>query len=199
MTFRGPPTFTETPLLWLRHLLTPRSAAEKDGLARTAWFRQEGYGYNALQSTKPATLGFALADSPLAVLAWIHEKLRDWTDAYPWTDDEVLTWVSVYVFATAGPEASTRIYYETMHAGGAKERMAYNGRVPIGVSQFPKDLGLIPRLWNHALGPVVFEKRHADGGHFAAHERPQQLAEDLMTMFGRNGGARAITNTLAKL
>ncbi|EGX89969.1 Epoxide hydrolase [Cordyceps militaris CM01] len=200
LAVRGPPQFKETPLTWLQHALTPWSADEKKGLARTAWFRDEGFGYNQLQSTKPATLGFAFADSPVAVLAWIYEKLRDWTDAYPWTDDEVLTWVSVYVFARAGPEASARIYYENKHAkDSAAVTAAYNGRVPLGVSQFPRDIMLVPRLWYHGLGPVAFEKRHKDGGHFAAWERPKELAEDLRTMFGRNGGAYSVTKALAKL
>lgn len=200
MAFRGPPKFKETPLTWLQHALLPWSADEKKGLARSSWFREEGYGYNALQSTKPATLGFAFADSPVAVLAWIYEKLHDWTDGYPWTDDEVLTWVSIYVFSSAGPEASARIYYESKHAPeSAAITTGYNGKVPLGVSQFPRDLVVIPRLWYHGLGPIAFEKQHKDGGHFAAFERPKELAEDLRTMFGRNGGAYSVTKTLAKL
>jgi hypothetical protein len=35
----------------------------------------------------------------------------------------------------------------------------------------------------------VYEKIHPDGGHFAAHERPQELAGDLKEMFGKGGGA----------
>ena len=45
-------------------------------------------GYVAEQTTKPQTLGFSLADSPVGLLVWIYEKLVAWTDAYPWTDDE---------------------------------------------------------------------------------------------------------------
>ena len=40
------------------------------------------------QSTKPQTLGYSLADSPVGMLAWIYEKLIAWTHDYPWTDDE---------------------------------------------------------------------------------------------------------------
>lgn len=50
----------------------------------------EGSGYRVLQTTKPQTLGYALQDSPVALLAWIYEKLHDWVDDYPWTDDEIL-------------------------------------------------------------------------------------------------------------
>lgn len=39
---------------------------------------------------------------------------------------------------------------------------------------------------------MVFESVHEDGGHFAAHERPQVLAEDLFKMFGKGGGAYGV-------
>jgi hypothetical protein len=40
------------------------------------------------QATQPQTLGYGLADSPVGLLAWIYEKLVNWTDSYPWDDDE---------------------------------------------------------------------------------------------------------------
>ena len=46
--------------------------------------------YFNIQSTKPQTLGYLLADSPVGLLAWIYEKLVGWTDKYPWTEDEGL-------------------------------------------------------------------------------------------------------------
>ena len=50
--------------------------------------RKKGLGYFKEQSTQPQTLGYSLADSPAGLLAWIYEKLVNWTDGYPWTDDE---------------------------------------------------------------------------------------------------------------
>lgn len=88
------PTLAKHPIFYFQSLLTPYTAKEKAGLARTNWFRKESYGCGFEQSTKPSTIGFALNDSPVALLAWIYEKLHDWTDNYPWTDDEILTWVS---------------------------------------------------------------------------------------------------------
>ena len=185
------PSITQHPLAALRHNLFPYSEADRAGIARSKWFEWEGFGYNHQQSTKPSTLGFALADSPVALLAWIYEKLHDWTDNYPWTDDEILIWISVYQFSKAGPAANVRIYYENMHAGGElwmKER-DYVPSVPLGLSCFPKDLVVPPQGWGTQLGPVVFERYHPDGGHFAAHERPQKLVDDLREMFGPGGGA----------
>ncbi|EGX91580.1 epoxide hydrolase 1 [Cordyceps militaris CM01] len=187
----NPPTFSQSPLLYLQSALTPYTSADKAGLARSAWFRTEGFGYNATQSTKPSTLGFALADSPVALLAWIYEKLRDWTDDYAWADDEILTWVSLYQFSRAGPAASVRIYYETKHAAADEyaQGLCYVPRVKLGVSLFPRDVVVPPQRWAHSLGPVVFAAVHDKGGHFAAHERPEQLALDLRSMFGAAGGA----------
>ncbi|KAE8159616.1 hypothetical protein BDV40DRAFT_303074 [Aspergillus tamarii] len=54
---------------------------------------------------------YALTDSPVALLAWSYEKLHDWSDNYPWSEEEVCTWISIYWFSTAGPGGSLRIYY----------------------------------------------------------------------------------------
>ena len=61
--------------------------------------------------------------------------------------------------------------------------------VKLGLGYFPKDLDVPPKRWGRTLGPVVYERQHEDGGHFAAHERPEALVGDLNGMFGRGGGA----------
>lgn len=60
---------------------------ERQLAAHTENFFEEWQDYSAEQSTKPQTLGFGLADSPVALLAWVYEKHVAWTDAYPWTDE----------------------------------------------------------------------------------------------------------------
>jgi hypothetical protein len=77
-------------LLYLSHLFAKLSPVEKAGLERTQWFRTKGLGYQIEQSTQPQTLGYSLADSPVGLLAWIYEKLVNWTDDYKWNDDEGL-------------------------------------------------------------------------------------------------------------
>ncbi|KAI0527746.1 microsomal epoxide hydrolase [Xylaria bambusicola] len=198
MDAANPPSFLANPVLTLQHMLTPYSKREREGQSRTEWFTKEGRGYNLEQSTKPQTLGYALVDSPVACLSWIYEKLHDWTDNYPWTDDEVCTWVSIYWFSVAGPAASTRIYYETHHTTRTPENpravprdmlRAYSPGVKLGYSHFPMDLVVLPSTWVRTLGNVVFERDHEDGGHFAAWERPGELVKDLRDMFGKKGGA----------
>ncbi|KAI9696417.1 MAG: hypothetical protein M1836_005695 [Candelina mexicana] len=194
MVRANPPSFLSNPLLALQHTFSPYSTRDKKGLARTDWFAQEGSGYKLLQRTKPQTIGYALADSPIALLAWIYEKLHDWTDNYPWTDDEILTWVSIYWFSTAGPAASCRIYYESMHSKDMARTKAsgWIGNVKLGLAYFPRELSVVPKSWGRTLGPVCYESDNASGGHFAAWEKPEVIVKDLREMFGRKGGAYGV-------
>jgi len=186
-----PPTFTSNPLLAAQHALTPYSQRDKDGFARSEWFLKEGSGYRLEQGTKPQTLGYSLADSPVGLLAWIYEKLHDWTDGYPWTDDEILTWVSIYLFSTAGPAASIRIYYEALHDSqyGRGPTKRFIPHVKLGLAHFPREITIVPKTWGRTMGPVVFESENESGGHFAAWERPEVIVRDVRGMFGRGGGA----------
>lgn len=190
-----PPTLTQAPIQNLKHRFSSYNASEIAGFERSQWFIEEGSGYNREQSTKPQTLGYALADSPVALLAWIYEKLHDWTDNYAWTDDEILTWVSLYWFSTAGPAASTRIYYEATHPGPQHLKFhhrdeigtRYVSGVPFGWSRFPKELRVRPKSWAYSIGQMVHFSDNERGGHFAATEQPQVIASDLIQMFKRGG------------
>ena len=190
------PTPTSDPVAAAQYAVTPWTAAEKEGMKRTEWFTKEGSGYSAEQRSKPQTLGYAFADSPVALLAWIYEKLHDWTDSYPWTDDEICTWMSIYWFSTAGPAANVRIYYEATHEWDnpatrcSRERLQqYIGGVKLGLSHSPKELRVLPSAWTRTQGDVVYEKTWEDGGHFLAWEKPEHLLHDVRSMFGKEGGA----------
>lgn len=129
-------------------------------------------GYNVLQSTKPQTISYALHDSPVALLAWIYEKLHDWSDAYAWTDDEILTWISIYAFSRAGPGAAHRIYYESFHEPdgkyiGVRDFLAvldYTKGLKVGLTYNPKEIDIMPTAWGKALGEVVHTARNEKGG-----------------------------------
>ncbi|KJX93799.1 alpha/beta-hydrolase like protein [Zymoseptoria brevis] len=199
----SPPTFGKNPILALKHALTPYSAADKKGFERSEWFLNEGQGYRLLQSTKPQTIGYAWQDSPVALLAWIYEKLHDWTDNYPWTDDEILTWVSIYYFSAAGPAVSARIYYEAIHSPtGAISRdrtQQWIPKVKLGLCHAPKEITVIPSTWARTLGPVAYESKKTRGGHFFAWECPEEVVKDLIAMFGKGGPCYRITGPVAKL
>ncbi|KAF4574429.1 hypothetical protein EYR40_005847 [Pleurotus pulmonarius] len=185
------------PWLFLTYLVSRLTPKEKAGLARAEYFKNKGTGYGRQQGTKPQTLGYGLADSPVGLLAWIYEKLREWTDEYPWEDDEVLTWVSIYWFSRAGPAASLRIYKESADSGDLSmdfRKPKDEPTIPLGYSLFPKELVPLPKAWARYTGNTVFEAEHDKGGHFAAHEVPELLVGDLRSMFGKGGPSFGVVN-----
>ena len=138
--------------------------SEIEALKRTAWFGAGEIGYFHIQSTKPQTISYGLTDSPVALLAWIREKLHTWTDAYPWTNEEIIEWIMIYWIA--GPAGSVRLYKESL-----TDRKTIVGThwicQPFGVSVFPKELFSCPRDWACLVGNLKFWKTHPVGGHFA--------------------------------
>jgi len=192
MLLAQPPSPLKEPLSFLTFLVTPWTAKEKEGLARTQWFQNRGCGYMAEQSTQPQTLGYSLADSPVGLLAWIYEKLHNWTDAYPWEDDEILTWISIYWFSRAGPTASLRIYFEFFGGQSTLPTLSPSRKIPLGASFFPKELFVLPKAWVRRGHRIAVEFEHDSGGHFPAFERPNELAHDLRKMFGKGGAAHGV-------
>lgn len=163
-----------------------RTPEERRYLAEVArWERDEG-GYQHQQSTRPMTLAYGLADSPVGLLAWIAEKYRAWSDSggdlsARFTDDEVLTQVSLY-WHTGTISTSLRPYFEYRYAWQRVE-------VPTAIAVFPHDLSRPPRSWVERGYHLVRYTRMPRGGHFAAHEEPALLAEDI-TEFFREAGRR---------
>ncbi|KZV72720.1 alpha/beta-hydrolase [Peniophora sp. CONT] len=186
-----PPRFLQNPLSYLSYMLTPYTDEEKAGFARMKWFQGTQMGYYMMHATKPQTLAYSLDDSPVGLLAWIYEKLVHWTDEYPWEDDEVLRWITVYWFSRAGPGASTRSYFER-RAAEAHYRAMPKPVAPLGISYFPKEVLPVPRSWCRTIGNLVYEGTHERGGHFAAHEVPEELVKDVRAMFGRGGPAYGV-------
>ena len=145
------------------------------------WQMQEG-AYALEQATKPQTLAYALNDSPIGLAAWIIEKFHSWSDCQGnletvYTRDELLTNLTVYwVTQTAGSAA--RIYYEGMHHPRREEQKI---NVPAAFYISPKDLVPAPREAADRIFSVKQWTQPARGGHFAAWEQPQSLAEDLFS------------------
>ena len=154
---------------------------------RVRWlldYAVEGKGYLQLQSTRPQTVAYALTDSPVAQLAWIVEKFREWTD--PAADlpedavdrDRLLTLVSLYWFTRTGASAASFLY----EAAHSTEWLVPSG-TPQGWAVFASD-GLVRRL----LDPeerIEHWSEFERGGHFAALEAPDLLVDDLRTFFRR--------------
>ncbi|KAI5829925.1 alpha/beta-hydrolase [Schizophyllum commune Tattone D] len=181
------------------HPIESCTSEEQEAWKQTSEFREKEMGYVMVQGTKPQTIAYALTDSPVGLLAWIEEKLLSWSDEYPWTDDEILTWVSLYWLSRAGPAATVRTYYEAMQRpglGSVFNLVEKEPTIPLGLSFFPCELSRFPKAWTRQMGNVVFEADHDKGGHFAAYEVPEALVDDLRRMFGKGGAAYGVVDGL---
>lgn len=198
-TFFEPTNLLWQPWLILRALVVPWTKLEWQGIRNAISYVGTGNKYYQMQETRPQTVAYCLSDSPVALLGWIYEKLLHWTDDYPWTKDEILTWLSIYWFSKAGPGASVRIYFEAGNPDpslGLKSDKAFFEwtKVPLGLTQFPRDIAGVPKAAARTLGSIAFENWSEDGGHFAAWERPEFLSGDLKKMFGRAGPAFGVVD-----
>lgn len=126
---------------------------------------------------RPLTIGYALHDSPIGILAWIGEKYPEVMDPEiaPHSTDFILTTVSLYYltgcFETAG------LPYRDNHKAFAE---VAHIQKPYGVTQFRFDVDNFPESWVRAQHPnMIFSCRHDRGGHFPAFEVPELLAAAL--------------------
>ncbi|VVJ19167.1 Epoxide hydrolase (EC [Amycolatopsis camponoti] len=171
-TDAGVPIFTGDPAD-----LTPE---ERDWMASvTAWGASEG-AYAAMHRTKPQTAAAALNDSPAGLAAWIVEKLRAWSDGFRFTDDEILTNITIY-WLTETIGSSMRMY----RANGAipPAQLARRVEVPSGFTLFPGDIVRPPRAWLDRTANTVRVTEPERGGHFAAFEEPEIYARELRDFF----------------
>jgi pimeloyl-ACP methyl ester carboxylesterase len=148
-----------------------------------AWYRQDG-AYEHQQQTKPLTVSYGLTDSPVGLLAWILEKYHDWTDvrageASRMGEDQILTLASLYWF-TNSIGTSFRPYWE--YAAGHVPPLR-RVQVPTALALFPADLSHPPRSWAERVYDIVRYRRFTEGGHFAAWEVPDVLADDVRAFF----------------
>ena len=162
------------------------SADEQAMLADVERYEAEQSGYMKLQSTRPQSVGFALADSPVGLAAWIYALFQDVTDSGGEPErviplDHIIDDIMLYWLPNTGA-SSARFYWENAQAKGGMPSDPIP--VPAGVSMFPREALRLSRRWA--------EKRFADlrhyaqperGGHFAAMEHPAALIDDIRATF----------------
>lgn len=154
---------------------TVMNAAERETLARFQKWSATGIAYALEHGTRPSTIGSVLASNPLAMLAWIGEKMLEWSDEDPSLDD-ILTNISLYWFTGCFPSC-LGVYRQlfgstTMVKWGLTEK-------PLGYSFFQHEIVVAVKSILERDSNLVFYKHHERGGHFAALERPADLWEDI--------------------
>jgi pimeloyl-ACP methyl ester carboxylesterase len=132
-----------------------------------------GAGYSRIQSTRPDTLAVGLNDSPAGLLAWIVEKLREWsgpTFEESWSVDDILTTVSLYWF-TGTIGTSFLPYYH-----GSKEKPLPMVTVPVGVAVQWGERGFPREYAARTYTDIRVWSDLPKGGHFTAKQTPDLVA-----------------------
>lgn len=137
-----PPTLTRAPLAYLRWTFSSifYSKFEREALDVRRNFEVDQSGYLEQQKTRPQTLGFALGDSPVGLLAWFVEKFHDWVDCYDaLSDEDVITLVMMHWIQGATP--GLRFYREAFGRGMREAEQTFETYVgiPTGVSMYTKE------------------------------------------------------------
>ena len=160
--------------------------ADNIALAGAKFYQDWDSGYSKQQSTRPQTLGYGLADSPIGQSAWILEKFFQWTDCdgHPenvLTRDEIIDNIMFY-WLTNTSASSARLYWESFNQafGGGKGDTV---KLPTGVSSYPKEIVRTPRSWAEKKYTNIQYWNELDkGGHFAAFEQPDLVRTGTASM-----------------
>jgi pimeloyl-ACP methyl ester carboxylesterase len=146
---------------------------------------QRESGYSHEQSTKPQTIGLALADTPVGFAGWVIEKCRTWSDCggdveSVFSKDALITNVMTYL-TTGNVQSAIWMYNSLTSAAGFAP---YPIKTPTGFASFPKDFpSPPPRAAVDETINIVRWTEMAKGGHFAAWEQPQAFAEEVGAFF----------------
>ncbi|AUW42431.1 epoxide hydrolase family protein [Rhizobium leguminosarum] len=147
-------------------------------------FLNNGFGYAAIMSTRPETVGYGIADSPVGLAAWLYDKIADWV--YTRGDpeqalgkDAILDNITLYWLTNTGP-SSGRIYWENVMSGAKLTAV----KVPVAVTVFPGEVYKPPRHWlSKAYPTLIYYNRASKGGHFAAWEEPELFSQEIREAF----------------
>jgi pimeloyl-ACP methyl ester carboxylesterase len=161
--------------------LSPKEKAAYESLNV---FYRDNCGYSAMMVTRPQTVGYALADSPVGQAAWMYDKISQWTysGGVPervLTRDEILDDISLY-WLTNSATSSAQIYWED-HSNNFN---AVDISLPAAVTIFPGEIYQAPRSWTErSYHDLIYFNEVDNGGHFAAWEQPVLLAKEVRAAF----------------
>jgi epoxide hydrolase len=162
------------------------TAAEQAALSQLGKYASDASGYASIQGTRPQTLGYGLADSPVGQAMWIYEKFQAWSDnkgdpAEAISVDRMLDDITLY-WLTDTAASSARLYYESF----AKDFARMPLELPVAVSIFKGDVFTPPKVWGEETYSKLFYWNEVPkGGHFAALEQPELFVAELRKSFAQ--------------
>jgi microsomal epoxide hydrolase len=176
--------------LYMMPLRRPSTFPDSEAEARAAleaWSEEEG-GYVHIQGTRPQTLAYGLADSPVGLMTWIAEKFDRWTDTRGLAPEDVLTTTMIY-WTTGCIGSSFWPYWARRHGDWVLDDVIEAGerlRAPLTYLDFPKELVHVPRGVVELVMDVERWETPGYGGHFPALEATGVLADSLRRFASRS-------------
>jgi pimeloyl-ACP methyl ester carboxylesterase len=167
------------------------SDEERTAYEQLRSFYAKHVAYALIMATRPQTL-YGLADSPVDLAAFMLDhgdgtgqpglvtQVLEGTLPSDLTRDDLLDNITLYWLTNTGVSAA-RLYWEnTADFFDAKAIT-----IPFAISVFPDELYQAPRSWAERAYPdnLIHYHRLDRGGHFAAWEQPQLLADELRAAF----------------
>lgn len=155
--------------------------ADYAALEFAGWF-QTVNGFATMNASRPQTIAAALSDSPVGQLAYneLFENFGRGTSLL--TRDQVLTQVSLY-WLTNTSAGAVRYYFEEK----AVAARVNEGR--IGITVFADDFVSMRPFAERDNTDIVSWTERPSGGHFAAMELPDAVAEEVRAFFSQVRGA----------
>ncbi|MCA7951915.1 epoxide hydrolase [Burkholderia seminalis] len=155
--------------------------------ARYFWNTLSGYAQQ--QQTRPQTIGYALADSPVAQAAWIYAMFQDTCGTAgnaeaSFTLDDMLDDIMLYWIPNTSA-SSARLYWELKRSSwSSAARIDRPIAVPSGFTMLAGEHVRKSRRWiERRYRDVRHFGEHEQGGHFAALENPNALVSDIRETF----------------
>jgi pimeloyl-ACP methyl ester carboxylesterase len=182
----------------LGKLPVARQANEDQREAFTRYIGIFRRGYIAEMIEHPQTIGYAQADSPVGLAAWIldhdadsYEKISraflDGEAAGSLTRDRILDNITLYWLTNSGSSAARLYWEEGRNVEAAfKEPFKHPPAVslPVAFTVFPAEIYQAPRNWvEHIYPNLVYYNKVDKGGHFAAWEEPALFATEMRAAF----------------
>jgi len=160
---------------------------ERHSFDHVSFFYKHGLGYANEMGNRAQTL-YGLADSPVALAAWIidhdiwtYRQIRRVFDGEQLglTRDDIVDNITLYWLTNTGV-SSARLYWENKLVFFAPKGV----KIPVVVSAFPEEICPVPKSWAERAYPgLLYYKKHSEGAHFAAWEQPEAIVDDLRNGF----------------
>ena len=160
---------------------------ERTMLQESGHYWRELSAYSQQMSTRPQTIGYSLADSPVGLASWIYAMFQDVGGSHDehgdaerlFPLDEILDDVMLYWLPNTAASSARHLL------GGDPHRLGHPGTVeepltlPVGLSIMPGEYVRRSRRWAvRRYTDLVFFNEVARGGHFAMLEQPELLVDD---------------------